>query len=120
MPAYIGLPQDETRFEIFRQSIENVYTTTRLEELKRHIGGTVFSGRADVVFEASGASQGFQTALELVRKQGLVVQVGIVSKFAELNTNLAVRDEIMIKGTPAIPKRLWIRTLDLLCQFDDL
>lgn len=116
----LGLPRDKNRFEIFQQSIENVHVETDLAELKRNIGDTTFTRRADVVFEASGAPQALQTALELVRKQGLVVQVGIVSKLAEVNTNLAVRDEIVIKGTPAIPKRLWIRTLDFLSQLPDL
>jgi len=49
-----------------------------------------------------------------VRKRGLIIQVGIVAGAAKVNTNPAVRDEITIVGTPAIPRRLWIRMLDYL------
>jgi len=115
----LGLPQDENRFNIFRDSIHNLYARKIAEELKDEIREETFGGGADVVFEASGSPHGLQTALELVRKRGQVIQVGIVSKRAEVNTNLAVRDEITIKGTPAIPKRLWIRTLDFLNLLPD-
>ena len=76
------------------------------EELEGQIRTKLFGGGADVVFEASGSAGGLQTALRMVRKRGLIIQVGIVSRIAEVNTNLAVRDEITIKGTPAIPRRL--------------
>jgi threonine dehydrogenase-like Zn-dependent dehydrogenase len=110
----LGLARDKARFDIFKDSISGLQTSQDAAELEGRIRSRLFSGGVDVVFEASGSAGGLQTALNLVRKRGLIVQVGIVSKSAEVNTNLAVRDEITIIGTPAIPQRLWVRMLDFL------
>lgn len=110
----LGLVQDKERFDIFKDSIPGLQARQNAEELGGQIRIRLFGGGADVVFEASGSAGGLQTALRLVRKHGLIVQVGIVSRVAEVNTNLVVRDQITIKGTPAIPRRLWIRMLDYI------
>lgn len=114
----LGLGRDKERFDIFKKFIPGLLVRQNAEELEGQIRTRLFGGGADVVFEASGSASGLQTALRMVRKRGLIVQVGIVSRTAEVNTNLAVRDEITIKGTPAIPRRLWIRMLDYISLLD--
>ena len=104
----LGLGRDKEGFDIFKDSLPGLLARLNIEELEGQIRTRLFGGGADVVFEASG----LQTALRMVRKRGLIVQVGIVSRIAEVDTNLAVRDEITIKGTPTIPRCLWIRMLD--------
>ena len=53
-------------------------------------------------------------ALEPTCKRGLAIQVGIVSNPVSADINIAARNEITIKETPAIPERLWMRVIDLL------
>ncbi|MCB2228225.1 MAG: alcohol dehydrogenase catalytic domain-containing protein [Desulfarculaceae bacterium] len=112
----LGLPQDEERLAIFRSNLARVHVATSLEELQGLITEQTKGRGADAVFEVSGAPMGLDLGLRMVRKRGLVVVLGIVAAEARVNTNLAVRTETAIIGSPAAPERTWSRLLDYLAQ----
>lgn len=112
----LGLPRDAHRFDMFTETLVNVSVGQGFEEFKSLVKDETGGSGVDVVFEVSGAPSGLDMGLNLVRKRGLVVLVGIVAAMAKVDTNLAVRSEITIQGTPAAPQRLWSRMLDYLSQ----
>ncbi len=111
----LGLPSDEERFAIFKSALPNIKIFREFEELLKQVKTSADrTAGVDVVFEASGAKSGPRMALQLLRKQGTMIQVGIFAKPPEVDLNTIVRNELIIKGTPAIPERLWRRALSLL------
>lgn len=115
----LGLPKDEPRLAIFRENLARVSTATDLDEMQGLLKERTRSGGADAVFEVSGAPVGLDMGLRLVRKRGTVVILGIISSTAQVNTNLAVRTETAIIGSPAAPERTWQRLLDYLAQLPE-
>ncbi len=117
--SVLGLPRDAGRLEFFHQLLPGVDTCQDPAGFRELVRSATGGRGADVVFEASGAPTGLQTALELTAKLGLVVLIGIVAETARVDTNLAVRSQITIQGSPAAPRRLWRRMLDYLSQLPE-
>jgi len=112
----LGLPSDMKRFELFKEFIPGVHVESDLENLKSALRNNTKAGGADVTIEASGSSKGPQLAIELTCKQGLVMQAGIFAGFPSIDLNTVVRNQITIKGSPALPERLWDRLLAMLAS----
>jgi threonine dehydrogenase-like Zn-dependent dehydrogenase len=112
----LGLPDDEKRLDLFKEFIPGVHVAQNLQNLSTGLKNEIRAGCVDVAIEASGSPKGAETALALTRKRGLVVQTGIFANPPAINMNIAVRNEITIKGTPALPERLWDRVLALLAS----
>ncbi|MFH2131219.1 MAG: alcohol dehydrogenase catalytic domain-containing protein [bacterium] len=112
----LGLPSDKKRFELFERYIPGVEVESDLQKLKSKLKQGIKDGGVDVAIEASGSPMGPQMAIELTRKQGLVVQAGIFADSPSIDLNAAVRNQITIKGSPALPERLWDRLLALLAS----
>lgn len=110
----LGLPSDKKRFELFEKFIPGVHVESDLKELRSTLKQKTKAGGVDVSIEASGSAQGPQLAIDLTCKQGLVVQAGIFADLPSIDLNAAVRNQITIKGSPALPERLWDRLLALL------
>lgn len=115
----LGLPRDRERLDHFRGKIDGVETFDNLAALKAALAHSNLGVDSDVVFEASGAPRGAQIGLEIVGKMGRVILVGIVSDVVAMNTNLAVRSEILLVGSAAAPKRVWLRMLNHLAQIPE-
>ena len=116
----LGLPKDHERIDLFRENIEGVETFDDLAALKTALAQNNMGPGADVVFEASGAPKGAQIGLEIAGKMGQVILVGIVTDVVSVNTNLAVRSEILLAGSAAAPKRVWMRMLNHLAQLSEM
>ncbi len=110
----LGLPRDAARLEFFRAHLRQPHLAQSREAMQSLLAEQTQGQGAEVVFEVSGAADGLDTALRLVAKLGTVVLLGIIAVSAQVDTNLAVRNQITIQGSPAAPGSLWRRMLAYL------
>jgi threonine 3-dehydrogenase len=71
-------------------------------------------GRFDVVIEATGVPAVVQQGLDVLRKRGVLVVVGIHPGPASVNLTRLVRDHQQIRGSYRAPVATWPRVLGLL------
>ena len=71
-------------------------------------------GRFDVVFEATGVPAIVQQGLNVLRKRGVLVVVGIHPKPVTVNLTRLVRDHQQIRGSYRAPVATWPRVLRFL------
>jgi threonine 3-dehydrogenase len=114
--AVLGLPKDRDRLTHLGRNIDRSETFDDVRKFQEVLSAPSYSSGADVIFEVTGSAKGVQFALESVAKLGQVVLVGIVSDTVSLNTNLAVRSELLLVGSAAAPKSIWMRMLNHLAQ----
>jgi threonine 3-dehydrogenase len=112
----VGLPKDCQRLALFRENIPGIEAFDDVAAIKDALARNSLGPGADVVFEVSGSPKALQAGLEMVAKLGQLVLVGIVPDAVSLNTNLAVRSEIMITGSAAAPQLVWMRMLNHLAH----
>lgn len=67
----------------------------------------------DVVFDCSGAEPAIRLGLQVIRKGGRYVQVGLCGKKATLDMNLITLKELTVHGTYAQKTEWWTRALEL-------
>ena len=115
----LGLPKDRDRLDRIRQHIDRSETFDDLPTFQAALSDRPYSPGADVVFEVTGAAKGAQLAMEAVAKLGQVVLVGIVSDAVSLNTNIAVRSEVLLAGSAAASKAIWMRMLNHLAHLSE-
>jgi L-iditol 2-dehydrogenase len=69
---------------------------------------------ADVVYECSGAESAAQGLLQLVRRNGRYVQIGIFGSPVAWDADQIVFRELTVRGTNASTPASWLRALALL------
>jgi threonine dehydrogenase-like Zn-dependent dehydrogenase len=77
-------------------------------------------GKFDVVFEATGVPAIVQPGLNVLRKRGVLVVVGIHPGPASVNLTRLVRDHQQIRGSYRAPVATWARVLRFLAGNVDL
>src|SRR5512133_2475247 len=109
-----GTSADEARMELARklgiQHTVNVETASALELVKGLTGGR----GASAVYECSGAAAGARLALDLVKRRGQYVQIGLFGRRIEWDADLTVLKEIDITTTFASTPPAWDRALRLV------
>lgn len=69
---------------------------------------------ADVVYECSGAGPAAQQLLELVRRRGRYVQIGLFGKAVAWDLDQVCYKELIVTGSNASVPSAWLRALQLL------
>jgi L-iditol 2-dehydrogenase len=69
---------------------------------------------ADTVYECSGAEAAAQGLLQLVRRAGCYVQIGIFGRPVAWDADQIVYRELVVRGTNASTPASWLRALALL------
>ncbi len=69
---------------------------------------------ADVVYECSGAGRAAQNLLNLVRRGGRYVQIGLFGKPVSWDADLIPYKELLVTGSNASTPAAWLRALALL------
>lgn len=109
----IGLKSDATRLELGRSlGAEQVLFAEDLgliEQLTKAWG----ENGVDVVIECSGAEPALGLALEIVRNQGRVIQIGLFGKPIKADLDLIVFKDLTVRGSFASSPTSWERALDL-------
>ena len=78
------------------------------------------TGKFDVVIEATGVPAVVQQALDVLRKQGILVVCGIHPRPASVNLTRLVRDQQQIRGSYRAPIATWSRVIDFMSRHAEL
>ncbi len=109
-----GLPRDKVRMERFMEAAPRIECVDSESDLSRAVHEKTGKRGADIIFDVSGSRDGFQQSLQLVRKSGVLVLVGIISDRVSVDTNLLVRGEITVKGALGASRRVWEEVIRLM------
>lgn len=110
-----GLSNDAERFDIARNAGADRCVDQQTEDLKAIVMEMTDGVGADKCFECSGAVPAANTALEIVRRKGYVIQMGVFSKpQALIGTDLILHKEIVYVGSRSQKPSSWVTALELL------
>lgn len=116
--AYVilaGLTSDAERFEIGKKSgVDRTVDqmSENIDEIVKEITGGV---GVDKVFECSGAVAALNKGLEIVKKTGKVIQMGVFPKEKEcIATDLILHKEIEYVGSRSQKPSSWEKSIELL------
>lgn len=116
--AYVimaGLTNDKERFKIALDSGVDMTVDQLTQNIDEIVMEKTNGIGADKCFECSGAVIAANKALELCKRKGTVVQMGVFSKsFAEIHTDLILHKEINYVGSRSQKPSSWIISLELL------
>jgi len=86
------------------------------EALSAHLA----RGRFDAVIEATGVPPVVQQGLDVLKKRGIFVAVGIQPKPVTINLTKLVREHQQIRGSYRSPVPTWRRVVDFLSQNEEI
>ena len=110
-----GLTHDAERFEIARSAGADRCVDQMTEDLKAIVMEMTGGVGADKCFECSGAVPAANKALEIVRRKGTVVQMGVFPESHEkIWTDLILHKEIVYVGSRSQKPSSWVKSLELL------
>lgn len=111
----LGTHQDTHRLELARQLGADHMIDVEAEDPAPVVRDLTIEGLgADVVYECSGAGLAARQLLELVRRRGRYVQVGLFGKPVAWDLDQLCFKEITATGSNASVPSAWLRALDLL------
>ena len=108
----MGTSQDKSRLELALElGAKDIILVDRKEDQEKlnNVMGTF-----DVAFECSGAEASADNCLQLLKKTGLYVQVGLFGKRINFDHDLALMKEINMTNSYASEPTSWVRALQLL------
>ncbi len=107
-----GLGIDRLRLQIASQlGAEAVDTTT--QDLKEKVLELTDGRGADVVFDCAGGAKTLGIAVDVVRKGGEIIVIGVGS-LGQFDQNPIMQKEITIRGSSGRLPTTWDRTMNLL------
>jgi len=110
----VGRKCDEERLQLAKELGADFVAYSDDENAEEKIKATFAEFGADVVFECSGAPSAINMALNIIRKGGRYVQVGLTGQATTLDMNLITLKELDVFGTFAQKTVWWKRSLDLV------
>jgi L-iditol 2-dehydrogenase len=110
----IGTSQDKERLKLASEL--GAYTTIVIDEedAGQKISEITSNIGVDVAFECAGVAPSANNCLQLLKKTGLYVQVGLYGKKIDFDMDLALTKEIEITNGYASEPTSWERALRLL------
>ena len=110
-----GLSQDKNRFELAKQAGIDRCVDQQSEDLKEVVMQLTNNVGADKCFECSGAVPALNKALEIVKRKGVVVQMGVFENSHEkIWTDLILHREIVYVGSRSQKPSSWVTALKLM------
>lgn len=110
-----GLTHDAERFEIAKSCGVDRCVDQMTEDLKAVVMEMTDNVGADKCFECSGAVPAANKALEVVRRKGTVVQMGVFPESHEsIWTDLILHKEIVYVGSRSQKPSSWVTSLELM------
>jgi (R,R)-butanediol dehydrogenase/meso-butanediol dehydrogenase/diacetyl reductase len=109
---------NQTRLEIAKTILPEVVTINPKNENVGDVLRAATEGNVgcDVALECVGNTLALQTCVDAVRKQGVVVQVGLHQGEAPINWFTVVYKDIDLRGSWAYPGQLWPRVMRLIAS----
>lgn len=109
-----GTAADKERLKLAEELGIDI-TVDNNEALKKAVTDCTQHG-VDIVFECSGNAKALAGAIELIRKQGVLTQVGLFGKEISVDIDTLVRKEIRLTGSFATAASTWDIMLKLFEQ----
>ena len=110
-----GMPSDTERFEIALANGAIRAVDQTIEDLSEILSEITNGEGVDIAFECSGAVAATNKALEVVRRKGKVIQMGVFSTpKAEIATDLILHKEIVYVGSRSQKPSSWRTAIKLL------
>lgn len=111
----LGTDGDEPRMELARLFGADYVINVQREDPKQLISEITPEGLgADVVYECSGAGAAAQQLLELVRRRGKYIQIGLFGKPIAWDVDQICYRELTVTGSNASTPPAWNRAIQLL------
>ncbi|WP_116134171.1 2,3-butanediol dehydrogenase [Tropicimonas sp. IMCC34043] len=109
---------NDTRLALAQKILPGVVTLnpTRDDIGARIREATEGNAGCDVTLECVGNEKALQSCLDAVRKQGVIVQVGLHPGLSGLNWFDVTFKDVDIRGSWAYPTHLWPRVIDLIAS----
>lgn len=110
----IGTPSDETRLALGRDlGIPHTLVVER-DDVAEAVARLSDGRGADIAFECAGAAPAYRLALDLVKRGGKLVQVGLFGRPVEADLDLLSYKEIDAAGAISSQRGSWEKMLRLL------
>ena len=111
----LGTDGDEHRLDLARKFGADYTVNVQSDNARSLLDDITPEGMgADVVYECSGAGAAASHLLELVRRRGRYVQIGLFGKPISLDLDQVCFRELVVTGSNASVPSAWIRALQLL------
>lgn len=109
---------NETRLALARDILPGVVTLNPMKDdvVARIRAETEGGAGVDKVIEASGNEAALNTGLQAVRKQGVIVQVGLHTKDSRLHWHDVTFKDVDVRGAWAYPTHYWPKVVDLIAS----
>ncbi|MDE2956269.1 MAG: zinc-binding dehydrogenase [Bacteroidota bacterium] len=113
----IGTEADKNRLEVAKALGADQVLLAESEDVAACIQDLSTEGLgADVVYECSGAGAAAQDLLNLVRRRGRYVQVGLFGRPIAWDLDQVCYKELTVTGSNASTPESWIRAIDLMAS----
>uniref|UniRef100_UPI00403F26F6 zinc-binding dehydrogenase n=1 Tax=Candidatus Enterococcus willemsii TaxID=1857215 RepID=UPI00403F26F6 len=110
-----GITKDHERLRVAKEMGADYIVDTQQEDLAAVIKDITAGNGVDKVYDASGAISAIQLALPLIRRQGILVNVGIFPERMNLiDMELVIQREITVMGSRSQNPYDWEIVLNLL------
>ena len=112
-----GLPQDAERFELAKSAGADRCVDQTVEDLSKIVFDMTDDEGVDVSFECSGAVPAANKALEITRRKGRVIQMGVFKDAAvPLRADYVLHKEICYMGSRSQKPSSWRTSIQLLSE----
>lgn len=111
-----GLSEDEGRLAMARELGADLTVDVVHQDLQRLVLGMTAGEGADVYVESSGAPAAVRMGLELTRRRGQYLQMGLPSAPFEVDFSKIAYRELEVRGTLGQKRTAWQRALQLLAS----
>lgn len=110
-----GLTQDEPRFKLAKEAGVDRCVDQLKEDIKEVVMQMTNNVGADKCFECSGAVPALNKALEVVKRKGRVIQMGVFANSHEsIWTDLILHREIEYVGSRSQKPTSWVTAIELM------
>lgn len=113
----LGTDADSARLDLARTLGADDTLNVQSDDVAAHVADITQEGLgADVVFECSGAGAAAQQLLQLVRRRGRYVQIGLFGKSVAWDLDQLCYKELIATGSNASVPSAWDKALKLLAS----
>ncbi len=113
-----GLTQDAGRLKIAREKFGVAYTAdVQADDVQALVASLTDGYGADVCYDCTGAVPSMQLGMQLLRKKGQYVQVGLFSKdIVPVDFSKIIQKELVVSGSRSQNTKDWEPTLGLMSE----